>query len=113
MNRVLQNLIEELFDLCDVNTCDIGTSKECSKAKSWECSYCENKYPSFIEDNFILKLLCLLHKYELKDGIVEDYEETKKNIVAISISFLKCEAPCVLPEEQETFKKEVREIFKN
>ena len=110
MNDDIQNLTEELFDLVQINNCDIGTNKQCSKYDSAECYYCENKYPE-ITPELYLKLACLLEKHDM-ECLTGDYEETKKVIIRNCLIFSTCEI-CVDEKEQEEFKEEIRELFKN
>ena len=44
---------ENFFDCFEINNCDIGTSKECSKHNSFECFYCESKYPEITDTLFL------------------------------------------------------------
>ena len=107
---IVQNLAEELFDLLQINDCDIGTTKECSKHGSFECYYCENKYPELTPELY-LKLAGLLKKYDM-DCLTPDYETTKISIIRNCLIFSTCDK-CVSEKEQEEFKEEVRKLFKS
>lgn len=106
----MQSLAEELFDLLQINNCDLGTTRECSKHGRLECYYCENKYPELTPELY-LKLACLLKKYDM-DCLTKDYETTKKRIIQNCLILSTCDK-CVSEKEQEEFKEEVRKLFRN
>ena len=107
----IEHIEEKFMETFNINNCDIDTKRQCSKYKSIECYYCDNKYPEITSD-ILLKLICILNKFELQ-GLPNDYQHAKKQVLNGCIEFAECyyECACVTKEERDEFKKQIQEVF--
>lgn len=109
MNKTQENInteiAEKFMETFNINNCDIGTKRQCSKYNSLECYYCDNKYPEITSD-ILLKLICILVQWD------KDYEYliTSKYIDDLKQEILN---DCIQGAKQfnEYFVEQVQSLF--